>query len=48
MPGDDPSLREHRYIPLGGLTDEGPSYVLALVETLAAMPVRISDVAAGD
>ena len=48
MPGEDPSLRESRYIPLGSLTDEGPSYVLALVETLAAMPVRISDVAAGD
>jgi len=48
MPGDDPALRGLRYIPLGGLTDEGPSYVLALVETLAAMPLRISDVATGD
>lgn len=44
MPGDDLPLRRARYIPLGGLADEGPAYVLSLVETMSAMPVRITDV----
>ena len=44
MPDDDPALQQVRYIPLGSLADEGPAYVLSLVETMSAMPVRISDV----
>ena len=44
MPGNDPSLRQARYIPLGKLADEGPAYVMSLVETMSAMPVRITDV----
>ncbi len=45
IPGAEPSLRQARYIPLGSLDDEGPSYVLSLVETMSAMPVQISGVA---
>jgi hypothetical protein len=44
MPGNDPALRHARYIPLGSLADEGPAYVLSLVETMSAMPARISNV----
>jgi transglutaminase-like putative cysteine protease len=45
LPGAEPSLRQVRYIPLGSLNDEGPSYVLSLVEIMSAMPVQISGVA---
>lgn len=44
LPHDTPGLQQARYIPLGRLTDEGPSYFLSLVETMSAMPVRISEV----
>ena len=44
LPGHDPALRQARYIPLGSLADEGPAYVLSLVETMSAMPARISNV----
>jgi transglutaminase-like putative cysteine protease len=44
LPGDLPELRLARYIPLGRLTDEGPSYFLSLVEAMSAMPARISEV----
>jgi hypothetical protein len=44
-PDNDPSLRQVRYIPAGDLSEEGPAYFMALVETMAAMPVRISHVA---
>ena len=44
LPNQAPALRQARYIPLGSLANEGPSYVLSLVETMSAMPVRISDV----
>jgi transglutaminase-like putative cysteine protease len=44
LPGETPQLRTALYIPLGSLADEGPSYVLALVEIMGAMPVRITDV----
>lgn len=44
LPGNDPSLRQARYIPLGSLADEGPAYVLSLVATMSTMPVRISGV----
>lgn len=44
LPDQAPELRQARYIPLGSLANEGPSYVLSLVETMSAMPVRISDV----
>jgi transglutaminase-like putative cysteine protease len=44
LPGDMPGLTRVRYIPLGHLNDEGPSYFLSLVEAMSAMPVRISDV----
>ncbi len=44
LPVEVPARRQGRYIPLGSLTEEGPSYVLSLVETMSAMPVRISDV----
>lgn len=44
LPANDPSLRQIRYIPAGGLRDEGPAYFMALVETMVTMPSRISAV----
>lgn len=37
-----------RYLPLGALADEGPGYAMSLVETMSAMPVKITDVASSD
>jgi hypothetical protein len=44
LPSDTPGLQQARYIPLGRLTNEGPSYFLSLVEAMSAMPARISEV----
>lgn len=33
-----------RYLPLGTMADEGPAYALSLVETMSAMPLKITDV----
>jgi transglutaminase-like putative cysteine protease len=44
LPGNAPRLRTALYIPLGSLANEGPSYVLSLVDIMGAMPVRITDV----
>ena len=44
LPENDPSLRQARYLPAGDLREEGPAYFMALVETMATMPTRISNV----
>jgi transglutaminase-like putative cysteine protease len=44
MPDNDPSLRQVRYLPAGDLREEGPAYFMGLVETMATMPTRISNV----
>lgn len=44
LPGEDPSVRQLRYLPMAVLGDEGPGYFLSLVNTVASMPVRISGV----
>ncbi|MEJ2257690.1 MAG: transglutaminase domain-containing protein [Woeseiaceae bacterium] len=44
LPDDTSGSWQVRYIPLGRLTDEGPSYFLSLVQAMSAMPVRISEV----
>lgn len=45
MPPLTADAQRSRYLPLGTLADEGPAYALSLVETMSAMPVKITDVA---
>ncbi len=44
MPVTAPDAQRSRYLPLGALADEGPAYVLSLVETMSAMPTKITGV----
>lgn len=44
MPAAGPDAQRSRYLPLGALADEGPAYVLSLIETMSAMPTKISGV----
>lgn len=48
MPAEEPDWQRSRYLPLGALADEGPSYVLSLVETMSAMPTKITGVGNSD
>ncbi len=41
---DDRSVRGIRYIPLGGLDNEGLGYAMSLLEHAARFPARISDI----
>ncbi|MDJ0911090.1 MAG: transglutaminase-like domain-containing protein [Woeseiaceae bacterium] len=41
---DDRSVRGVRYIPLGGLDNEGLGYAMSLLEHAARFPARISDI----
>ena len=41
---DDKSVRGVRYIPLGGLDNEGLGYAMSLLEHAARFPARISDI----
>jgi hypothetical protein len=45
MPPRDSTTQQSRYLPVGVLTDEGPGYALSLVQTMSAMPMKITDVA---
>ena len=38
------AAQRSRYLPLGTMADEGPAYALSLVETMSAMPLKITDV----
>ena len=44
LPLASPGAERSRYLPLGTMADEGPAYALSLVETMSAMPVKITGV----
>lgn len=44
----DKSVRGVRYLPLGGLDNEGLGYAMSLLEHAARFPARISDIDSGD
>ena len=44
VPAEGADAQRLRYLPLGALADEGPAYVLSLVETMSAMPTKITGV----
>ncbi len=43
-PAMAPDVRQLRYLPIAILDDEGPGYFMSLLNTMTAMPFRISDV----
>ncbi len=45
LPGKDPMAKQLRYLPIAILADEGPGYVLSMLEAVSTMPIRISGVA---
>lgn len=45
MPANDLSVKQLRYLPAAILADEGPGYVLSMIDAISTMPVRISGVA---
>lgn len=44
LPSAESESQRSRYLPVGALADEGPAYVLSLVETMSAMPTKITGV----